>query len=140
MRRLFDFVVIIIVVVIAAAGGEVFVRRYVNHSGSSMVAKLLEPGSRVAMVPGHAWRSPLTLVLGLRLGCPYCEASMPFYRRLTQLERSGRLRAHITAVFPDTNQRLSRAVPDALHPGSPIAPPGVSGSSSADRPAPQVVN
>lgn len=115
MRRLSDLLVIITVVTIAATGGDLFIRRYVNDSAPSIPLRSLEPGSRVAIIPGHPWeKSSYTLVLGLRLGCPYCEASMPFYQRLIQLERSGKLRTHIIAVFPDPGERLFRILPDGL--------------------------
>lgn len=50
--------------------------------------------------PHYRWGShPLTLVLALRVGCPFCEASVPFYQHLILL--APRSRVHLLALFPD---------------------------------------
>lgn len=54
---------------------------------------------------GYTWQShPETLVLVLRVGCHYCQDSMPFYRKLNDLEKSNHLRAHLLVVMPDSKQ------------------------------------
>jgi hypothetical protein len=59
-------------------------------------------GQTVAPLRGYSWSShPETLVIAVRRGCPYCDASMPFYRQLGEQERSSRLRAHVLLVMPD---------------------------------------
>ena len=45
-----------------------------------------------------------TLVLAIRKDCHYCEASLPFYRRVGELEKSDRLHAHVLAVMPDDKE------------------------------------
>jgi hypothetical protein len=53
-------------------------------------------------VAGYNWNShPETLVLAIRKGCHYCEASLPFYKKLVALEDKKSLRAHVLAVMPD---------------------------------------
>lgn len=42
-----------------------------------------------------------TLVLAVREGCRFCEASMPFYGHLSALQRARRVHAHLLAVMPD---------------------------------------
>jgi hypothetical protein len=52
--------------------------------------------------PGYSWSAQgPTLVLALRVGCRFCAASMPFYKRLTDLEASHHLHAHLLAYMPD---------------------------------------
>ncbi len=59
-------------------------------------------GQTLAPLPGYSWSSyPKTLVIAIRRGCPYCDASMTFYRALGELERGGALRAHLLAVMPN---------------------------------------
>jgi len=59
-------------------------------------------GRTLAPLPGYSWSSyPKTLVIAIRRGCPYCDASMPFYRRLGEEERSNELRAHVLLVMPN---------------------------------------
>ena len=56
----------------------------------------------LASLPGYSWSSyPKTLVIAIRKGCPYCDASMPFYRQLGEQEKSNVLRAHVLVVMPN---------------------------------------
>lgn len=57
-------------------------------------------GQHMPAIPGYKIQPKTTLVLVLRTGCPYCEASMPFYRRLSALHSQGSLKAHLVALFP----------------------------------------
>jgi hypothetical protein len=59
-------------------------------------------GQTIAPLPGYSWSShPKTLVLAIRTGCPYCEASLPFYRQLAEQEKSNTLHAHVLVVMPN---------------------------------------
>jgi hypothetical protein len=59
-------------------------------------------GQTLAPLPGYSWSSyRKTLVIAIRRGCPYCDASLPFYRRLGEQEKSKMLRAHVLLVMPD---------------------------------------
>jgi thiol-disulfide isomerase/thioredoxin len=59
-------------------------------------------GQTLAPLPGYSWSSyPKTLVIAIRRGCPYCDASMPFYRQLSEQEKSNVLRAHVLVVMPN---------------------------------------
>ena len=59
-------------------------------------------GQTLAPLPGYSWSSyPKTLVIAIRKGCPYCDASMPFYRQLGEQEKSSVLRAHVLVVMPN---------------------------------------
>jgi thioredoxin-related protein len=59
-------------------------------------------GDTLAPLEGYNWSSyPKTLVIAIRRGCPYCDASMPFYRQLGEQERSNMIRAHVLVVMPN---------------------------------------
>ena len=59
-------------------------------------------GDQLSSLPGYDWKShDRTLVLALRDACRFCEESIPFYRRLAELEKSNQIDAHLIAVFPD---------------------------------------
>jgi hypothetical protein len=59
-------------------------------------------GQTLASPPGYSWNSyRKTLVLAIRTGCPYCEASLPFYRQLGEQEKSNVLHAHVLVVMPN---------------------------------------
>jgi peroxiredoxin len=52
--------------------------------------------------PAPPWTAhDRTLVLALKNGCRFCEESIPFYRKLAELEESNQINAHLIAVFPD---------------------------------------
>jgi len=56
----------------------------------------------LAPLAEYSWSSyPKTLVIAIRRGCPYCDASMPFYRRLSEQEKNSALRAHLLVVMPN---------------------------------------
>jgi hypothetical protein len=56
-------------------------------------------------LPNYKWESHTgTLVLAIRKGCSFCKARFPFYRRLSELEKSANLRAHVLAVMPDNQE------------------------------------
>ena len=40
-------------------------------------------------------------MIAIRRGCPYCDASLPFYRQLGEQERSNTLGAHVLLVMPN---------------------------------------
>jgi len=59
-------------------------------------------GKMLPTLHGYHWGDhPGTLVLAIRRGCHFCEASLPFYKRLGDLEKKNALRAHVLAVMPD---------------------------------------
>jgi len=59
-------------------------------------------GQTLAPLPGYSWSShSKTLVIAIRRGCPYCDASLPFYRQLGERERSNMLQVHLLVVMPN---------------------------------------
>lgn len=67
-----------------------------GNEGEGLAGQTLEP------LPGYSWSSyPKTLLIAIRRGCPYCDASLPFYKQLGEQEQSNMLRAHVLVVMPD---------------------------------------
>lgn len=59
-------------------------------------------GTLVPAIHGYSWSSRrLTLVLAIRKDCQFCHDSLPFYKRLSELEKNYGLQAHLLAVMPD---------------------------------------
>jgi hypothetical protein len=59
-------------------------------------------GRTLPALPGYRWADhEKTLVLAIRKGCHFCQDSLPFYKRLSELEKSNTLHAHLLAVMPD---------------------------------------
>jgi len=68
-------------------------------SGAAIEAKL--EGSVLAPA-GYNWSlHPKTLVLAIRKDCHFCEDSLPFYKKLSDLEKENSLRTHVLIVMPD---------------------------------------
>jgi Bacterial SH3 domain len=71
-------------------------RQTPDSEEGSLVGQTLPPLS------GYRWSSyPETLVIAVRRGCPYCDASLPFYRQLGDREKTSMLHAHVLLVMPD---------------------------------------
>ncbi len=59
-------------------------------------------GDQLSSLRVYDWNAhDRTLVLALKDGCRFCEESIPFCRKLAELEKSNQLDAHLIAVFPD---------------------------------------
>jgi peroxiredoxin len=62
----------------------------------------ISEGETLPTLTGYNWQAhSQTLVLALRVGCHFCQASAPFYRKLREFEKEGRLSAHLIAILPD---------------------------------------
>jgi hypothetical protein len=67
-----------------------------NPQAASLQGTTLNP------LPEYSWSSHKeTLVLALRDGCHFCEASMPFYKRLSDLNETHQVHPHLLVVMPD---------------------------------------
>ncbi len=70
-----------------------------QQAGASLI------GTTLPSLPAHKWsQHPATLILAIRGGCHFCEASYPFYRKLNAIESDHDSRAHLLAVMPDDPQ------------------------------------
>jgi len=54
-------------------------------------------------VPGASWKhSRMNLVIALRSDCPYCAASLPLYRKISDLARSSNKDVSVVAVSSES--------------------------------------
>lgn len=95
--------VALIVVCIAIVWFAVVNRELFFHTGHSQQSSLI--GKKLPVLDGDAYSAhKRTLVMALRKDCHFCQASMPFYRRLENAEQAGTLGAHIHIVVPDKQE------------------------------------
>ncbi len=68
---------------------------FVNVTGRGTVRRFQPPvyavGGTLDAIPADVTGPSASLVLFVRVGCPFCEQSMDFYRRLAQRSRHVRL-------------------------------------------------
>ena len=90
----------VVVIALAVVIGSVFLMdRFASRGRDPNDVKV---GDQLPGLTAYNWKAhDRTLVLALRSGCHFCEASMPFYRKLAQLEQSNQIGVHLVAVFPD---------------------------------------
>ena len=99
LSRLLEATTNVVVIVVALVVGGATVKNYFTSdvpktSAAKLVGRHLENA--------YQWKAhPATLLLALRKDCRYCEASMPFYRRINDLRTTNQLKVHLVAVFPD---------------------------------------
>lgn len=66
-------------------------------------------GRSLPALPGYRWADhQKTLVLAIREGCHFCANSLPFYKRLADLEKSNTLHAHVLAVMPNDQNSAAK--------------------------------
>lgn len=114
-NRRADVVLVLVVAGASTAAGLLFMARHPVYSLRTADAEgpRLEQGFRLPRVPGYEWRShDKTLVLALRVGCPYCEASMDFYGRLVEIEKQGKGGVHVLAIYQEQAESISLGAPD----------------------------
>lgn len=70
------------------------------HPGPQIGVQLTSP-------PGYDWSSrQRTLVLALQTDCAYCEASIPFYKRLAVVANERRATHGMISVFPNSRTEV----------------------------------
>ncbi len=88
------------VIVLAVVIGSVFLKD--RFATPRLAPNEVKVGDQLPGLHAYNWKAhERTLVLALRNGCHFCEDSMPFYRKLAQLEQSNQIGVHLIAVFPD---------------------------------------
>jgi hypothetical protein len=61
-----------------------------------------DPVGQKVVLPGADWNAaPFSVVLQISSTCPYCNASMPFYRRLTAARQSAATKLPLIVASPD---------------------------------------
>ncbi|MBX6361663.1 MAG: hypothetical protein IRZ03_16480 [Acidobacterium ailaaui] len=79
---------------------------FLHKSAQASDVSILK-GKVLAAPYGYDWKKyDETLVLALRYGCRFCRQSMPFYQRLSQMEKDKQLHAHLLVVMPDSKDTV----------------------------------
>src|SRR5260370_30860197 len=100
MKNKVEVVANVVVILLAVVIGSVFLMDRFATRG--LGPNEVKAGDQFPGLHAYNWKAhDRTLVLALRNGCHYCEASMPFYRRLATLEQANQIGVHLIAVFPD---------------------------------------
>lgn len=99
MRQKLEAAANVAVIVIAVAVCVVFVRWYLGKRQPRFQG--IKPGDRLHSDLIGWGKHDRTLILAMRVGCAFCERSMPFYKRLADMERDGAIHVHIVAALPD---------------------------------------
>ncbi|MGB8771194.1 MAG: hypothetical protein WCC92_16360 [Candidatus Korobacteraceae bacterium] len=109
MKERLEMVANIVVIVVACIIGGYFLKE--RLAPPKPLAPSLKAGDHLPGLAAYDWKAhDHTLVLALRKGCHFCEDSMPFYRKLANLEESNRIDAHLVAVFPDDASTVQQLV------------------------------
>lgn len=134
MRGRLDLVADCAVIALSCVVGYAVLRAYVFKQPGGERADAPAPSYDLRPLKGASsvGREP-TLVLALRRGCHYCEASVPFYRDLARREASGELRCRLLAILPGSGRATSAfmhseglAIPTL--PGTALGPLGIQGT------------
>jgi len=100
MKKKLEIAANLAVIVLAVVIGSVFLRDRFARPGPD--PNEVKVGDQLPGLHAYNWKAhDRTLVLALRSGCHFCEASMPFYRKLAQLEQSNHTGVHLIAMFTD---------------------------------------
>ena len=87
------------VILMALAVGCAVLTRYF---ASSRAPQAVATDDHLAKLPGLDWsQHRRTLLLVLNAGCHFCKDSVPFYRKLAQMQRLDEDALEIVAVFPN---------------------------------------
>lgn len=100
MRQKLELLSSIVMIVVGAVWLYIIGSRYLFPPvyGINPI-KVGEPLTKVKEIDWS--RHDRTLVLALRVGCRFCEDSMPFYNRLATMRNAGQPNAEIVAAFPE---------------------------------------
>jgi hypothetical protein len=105
--KTFDYIVNVLVAIAAIVGTYSFAT---SSPTAARKAKAML-GVRIEAPAGVKWGDNSgTLVLALRAGCHFCEESMPFYRRLSDLSRNHQTATALLAIFPDKQATVEEIV------------------------------
>lgn len=98
---------------LAISAGWVLFQRYPRSLWDDRPPKRINPGEKVPAIAGYAWDAHAqTLILALKVGCPYCEASMGFYENL---HRDEHVRDAVRMIAVYSQPRVnSTALPEPL--------------------------
>lgn len=98
----------VIIVLVCAVAVSFFVLRAVHgYPNKPVQVAPIGPGSKLTTLEPELKRSRHTLVMAVAVGCPFCEASAPFYRELSG-DRAVRNVVRLLAVTPQPTSQARR--------------------------------
>lgn len=99
LRNIIRWTLDVLTVLTAVFLVKVAINWYAQHNRvASAVVNVLKPGSSFSLAVSDSVGDEPTLVMALQSGCPYCEASMSFYRDILRSNTSKVF--HVVALFP----------------------------------------
>jgi hypothetical protein len=105
MKKAIEVVANIAIIVVCVFICCIFIFRAGGLQTSGYLTGSSEPrlvGKTLWPFPTYQWANhPKTMILALRVGCHFCEANIPFYRTLSELQEQDKLNAHLLVVMPD---------------------------------------
>lgn len=134
MRKRIELALNLLVVGFAAFLVIAFVRSGLAPWDRPLIPAVIRAGETLPSIPGlGAEADGDTLVIAVRTGCEYCEASMPFYSKLASLRRTGVLKPALLVVMPDDAAAaraflVRRGVAAPLDAGVPLSALHVAGT------------
>ena len=109
MREKLEVVTNIVLIILACIIGYHYLQARRTPENPSLAS--IKVGDQLPSLPAYDWKThDRTLVLALKNGCRFCEESIPFYRKLAELEKSNQIDAHLIAVFPDDSAGVRQLV------------------------------
>ena len=104
MKSALEYATNIALVIVCGLLGWFFIKNHqaLLHGATQANVEANLTGTVISPIPFYNWDNhEKTLVMGLQVGCHFCEASMPFYKRLSDLQQANRLHAYLLAVMPN---------------------------------------
>ncbi|MGH9412644.1 MAG: hypothetical protein ACRD0Y_02785, partial [Terriglobales bacterium] len=101
MKQKLELALSVLVIIFAVFLVIGFLRSGLAPWDHPLIPEVAHPGDILPPIAGlNANPGQTTLIVAIRKGCEFCEASMPFYRRLEDLEKEHKLKPRLLAVLP----------------------------------------
>lgn len=69
----------------------------------------LQKGKTIPSLPAvHYAESPRTVLIAVNTNCTYCQESVPFYKKLVELEKTTAKNSHVVAIFPNSEIEVTQ--------------------------------
>lgn len=102
-----------VVLSIVIPGGLVLRRNEGLRNLLSGPPRVIGKGVQIEPLAGYRWNShEATLIMALRSDCPYCQASMGLYGRISNLWKDQMLNAYPLVLFPDSAKAAEPEIRD----------------------------
>lgn len=111
IEKKLEFVAHILIIIVALLVIGLFVQRYIGPAPQNQaIHKTPTIGKKISLNDFNWSSSKNNVLLVMQEGCPYCEASMDFYKTLIQRSQGKDVR--IMAIFPPDNKGVDKYLSD----------------------------